>query len=199
MPREGFVDCWRVARAAYGVNLGVRQNNETLFVFGQSHYAIPRTALSHMAAPSCRRTFSSVNRLITMPPNGIYQERLPCGGTLKITVSSWEIEYYFSGPDYRYNGTFVRIPGDSIQDYIDAYRENWAEYQRLKATVPGGGDFSQRVSQGMTIRIGAFNEGICIQSYHMPIRSLDNLNQLLDGYLYATGRAVQVQKALATL
>jgi hypothetical protein len=37
---------------------------------------------------------------------GTYEELLPCGGKLKVTKSSWEIEYYFSVPDFRYNGTF---------------------------------------------------------------------------------------------
>ena len=52
---------------------------------------------------------------------GTYEESLPCGGKLKITSDSWEIAYYFPGPDQRHNGTFVSIPGKSIQQYIDAY------------------------------------------------------------------------------
>lgn len=46
--------------------------------------------------------------------NGKYTERLKTGGDLIITVNDWYIQYYFSGPDLRYNGTFVQVAGEEI-------------------------------------------------------------------------------------
>lgn len=37
---------------------------------------------------------------------GKYVETLSSGGELVVTESSWEISYYFPGPDLRYRGTF---------------------------------------------------------------------------------------------
>ena len=72
---------------------------------------------------------------------GSYEEPLPCGGKLKVTKASWEISYYFSGPDLRHNGTFVSVPGKSIEQYISAYLENFAEYEKLKEAIPNSGEF----------------------------------------------------------
>lgn len=130
---------------------------------------------------------------------GTYEESLPCGGQLKVSVQSWEITYYFSGPDLRYNGTFVSIPGKQVREYIDAFSENWAEYQKLKQTIPAGGEFSKTGAMGMSIRIDAFNSGVCLQSYHMPIASEDQLKAVIAGYEYATNRAKEVQLLLQQL
>jgi hypothetical protein len=130
---------------------------------------------------------------------GTYEELLPCGGKLKVTRTSWEISYYFPGPDLRYSGTFVSVPGRSIEQYISAFRDNWAEYEQLKATIPRGGEFSKTGKMGMTIRIGNFAQGVCLQSYHMPITSAQRLETVIDGYRYAAQRAPQIQTFLASL
>lgn len=130
---------------------------------------------------------------------GTYEEPLPCGGKLKVTKTSWEISYYFPGPDMRYNGTFVSVPGRSIEKYISAFNENWAEFEQLKSAIPSGGDFSKPGIMGMTIRIGNFVQGVCIQSYHMPISSKQRLEEVVNGYRYASQRAPQIQQFLASL
>ncbi len=53
----------------------------------------------------------------------------------------------------------------TIEQYISAFNENWAEYEQLKASIPKGGDFSKPGKQGMTIRIGNFSQGVCIRLY----------------------------------
>jgi hypothetical protein len=130
---------------------------------------------------------------------GKYEEPLPCGGKLKVTKLSWEISYYFPGPDMRYNGTLVSVTGSSIEAYISAFNENWTEYEQLKSVIPSGGDFSKPGKMGMTIRIGNFAPGVCIHSYHMPISSKQQLVKVIDGYRYASQRAPQIQKFLASL
>lgn len=129
---------------------------------------------------------------------GTYEELLPCGGRLKVMKTWWEISYYFSGPDMRYNGTFVSVSGGLIEQYISAFSENWAEYEQLKGAIPKDGNFSKLGKKGMTIRIG-FAQGVCIQSYYMPISSVQQLEKLISGYRYAAQRAPQVQQFLASL
>jgi hypothetical protein len=130
---------------------------------------------------------------------GTYEESLPCGGKLKVTKASWEISYYFSGPDMRHNGTFVSIHGGSIEKYISAFNDNWAEYEHLKSIIPSDGDFSKQGKMGMSIRISNFAQGVCIQSYHMPIASKQKLDKVTNGYRYASKRAPQIQKFLISL
>lgn len=130
---------------------------------------------------------------------GIYEEPLPCGGKLKVGVTSWDITYYFPGLDRRHNGTFVTVPGESIQHYIDAFLENWKEYENLKNSIPQGGDFVKVGKFGMSIRIGRFRDGVCIKDYHMPISTQSKLDQILDGYRYAIDRAKQIRALLSTL
>lgn len=50
----------------------------------------------------------------------------------------------------------------------------------------------------MSIRIG-FAEGVCLKSYHMPIKSRQKLEQVILDYLYAKERAKQLQSILKTL
>ena len=129
---------------------------------------------------------------------GSYEEPLPCGGKLKVTKNAWEISYYFPGPDMRYNGDFITVPGSRVEWYIQAFVENFEEYEQLKKTIPKGGEFS-KTKYGMSIRIGGFNEGVCIASYHMPISSTKRLEQVIGGYRYASERAPQIQEFLASL
>ena len=139
-----------------------------------------------------------IKPVASLDTTGTYEERLPCGGKLKVNKVSWEIAYYFPGPDRRYNGTFVSIPGASIQKYIDAYLENWSEYEQLKASIPSGGEFSKDGKMGMSIRLGRVMAGVCLRSYHMPIDSQTRLEHILDGYRYAVNRATEIQKLLAS-
>src|SRR4051812_41876786 len=112
-----------------------------------------------------------------MSASGTYEEKLPCGGTLSVTKSSWMISYYFPGPDRRYNGTGLSIAGKSIELYIDGFQENWAELERLKVSMPSGGQFAKQEKMGMWIRIGGHWPGVSLQSYYMTINSLGRLTQ----------------------
>jgi hypothetical protein len=130
---------------------------------------------------------------------GTYEESLPCGGKLKVTRTSWEIVYYFPGPDLRYKGTFVSVPGATIEQYIVALGENWKEYEQLTATIPKGGEFSKAGRMGMAIRVGGFAKGVCLRDHYMPIASTNHLEQVVGGYRYAARRAPQILQFLAAL
>jgi hypothetical protein len=130
---------------------------------------------------------------------GTYEEQLPCGGKLKVSKISWEITYYFHGPDMRYNLTVVSVPGSSIEQYITAFNDNWAEYEQLKASIPKDGAFEKNGKMGMSIRIGNFAQGVCLRSHHMPISSAQQLERVIGGYRYAVHRAPQIQNLLMSL
>lgn len=130
---------------------------------------------------------------------GVYEESLVCGGTLKVTISSWEIRYYFPGPDLRYSGTFMSVPGAQVKQYMAAFTDNWLEYLQLKKTIPEGGEFSKTGKMGMSVRVGGSYCGVCLRSYHMPINSEDHLKKIIDSYLYAEQRAPTIQKFLISL
>lgn len=99
----------------------------------------------------------------------------------------------------RYNGTFVDFPGAEVESYIVAFEENWREFQQLRATIPAGGEFQRPGKQGMPIRVGGYFEGVCLRSYHMPIRTEQELQRVVSGYRYALGRTSDVQALLHRL
>lgn len=134
-----------------------------------------------------------------MSNQGIYEAELPCGGKLRISAIDWEISYYFPGPDNRYNGTFVSIPGEQLDQYILAYKKNWNEYVKLKSSIPEGGEFSKEGELEMSIRVGDSFEGVCLRSYHMPINNKDDLIKVIEGYQYAKNKSSKIQQFLADL
>jgi hypothetical protein len=130
---------------------------------------------------------------------GTYNEPLPCGGKLKVTKTSWEILYDFSGSDRRRHGAFITVPGKSVEEYIRAFNENWAEFQALKESIPEECEFMKGGKMGMSIHIGSLVRGVCIKSHHMPIGSEEQLEKVIACYRYAAQRAPKIQRFLAAL
>lgn len=126
---------------------------------------------------------------------GEYREKLPTGGEIRITADSWNIWYYFPGPDARYNGTFKTIYHYEIDNYISAWRNNFKKYQELKNILPTGGNSDYPGEKDMSIRFG-FSEGVCLTSYHMPIRNETELDAVIRDYETAKSRASYVQQIL---
>lgn len=131
--------------------------------------------------------------------NSVYQESLPCGGTLKMYKDTWEIEYYFPGPDRRYNGTKANLPGSQLGLYAKAYEENWATYEKLKQALPQGGTLQKSGKMGMTIYIGGHFDGVCLRMYHMPVKTRQHLDVILESYRFAEERAKALRELLSTL
>lgn len=130
--------------------------------------------------------------------SGEYIEKLKSGGELVVSAHRWSIKYYFSGPDLRYNGTFITVNGNEIDQYIYAWQYNYAKYLQMKNTIPPGGSFEISGEMGMSIRIG-FAEGVCIHSYHMPIDSQEKLEEVISDYKYAKSRAIKLQEILKSI
>ncbi|WKV95540.1 hypothetical protein PYV50_15385 [Pseudomonas sp. H22_DOA] len=118
---------------------------------------------------------------------------------MKVQQESWEIKYYFPGPDLRHSGLFVVVPGAQVDSYISAFRQNWEDFEHLKSYIPAGGEFVKEGRMGMMIRIGKFSQGVCIKSYHMPISSKSHLESVISSYNHASERAKTIQKFLAHL
>lgn len=134
-----------------------------------------------------------------MKKNGTYQEELPCGGALLVTQSGWQIRYYYPGPDLRYTPEFIYVPGGLIDKYIDAYKENFLKFKRMRDELPSGAEYFEAGKRGMTIYVSLAINGVCLQSDFMPVNSEIKLKRLLDGYTYAKQRAIHLQSVLATL
>lgn len=61
-----------------------------------------------------------------------YTEPLASGDELNVTEDGWYIQYYFNGPDLRYNGEFVTIQGNEVDNYIKAYKSNYKNLQNFR-------------------------------------------------------------------
>ena len=133
---------------------------------------------------------------VTLPRglSGKYSELLPCGGELQIWSHGWQIHYYFPGPDLRYNGTLVEIPGKDVEEYARSFEQNWEDYQRLRIVMAGVGNLERHGMCGMIIRVGGFADGVCLRGYHMPISTIERLRQVVDGFRCAIARAHDVQR-----
>ena len=130
---------------------------------------------------------------------GEFIQDLRSGGKLHVTSSDWHIEYYLAGTDLRYNGTFNRIYSNEIDKYINAWENNFNKYTVLKGQIPKGGEYTVGGEMGMSIRIGSWNEGVCLVSYHMPIKSDSELQKKVEDYKNAKISAMKIQAILRDL
>jgi hypothetical protein len=131
-----------------------------------------------------------------MNTQGTYSETLPSGGTLNVSSTGWSIRYYFPGPDRRYNGTSVWIKESEVEEYIQAFIENYDEWEKLKEVVPEGGSFNKSGKANMTIRVGGHWDGVCLRSYEMPIKDKNKLSEVIESYRYAIKRAREISEKL---
>ena len=128
--------------------------------------------------------------------NGHYEEQLADGGKLRVFSNHWEIEYYFQGPDLRYNGTLVKFGGPDIPKLVEDYRAAYHRYQDLKGSLVRGGDLTLNVTADLTIRVGGRFDGICLANYHDPVNSDLCLDRKLNSYSIAMERAQTIQQML---
>ncbi len=128
--------------------------------------------------------------------NDEYTEKLTHRGELKVQKKTWCIQYYFPGPDRRYNGTFVQIDGNNIDRYISALRKNFEKYLALNKSVQSNTPIALKGDMGMTIIIGGRLTGVGLASYHMLIDSESELEKILKEFKAAEIRAKEIQAML---
>ena len=130
---------------------------------------------------------------------GEYTEPLTTGGNLIVTEKDWGIRYYFPGPDLRYNGTFKYISSKNIDTYISAWKNNFATYLKLKSELQIEGTYEKIGEAGMKISIGGYQDGVCIDSWHMNIRTQKKIDNIVKDYEQAKVKAASIQKLLRSL
>ncbi len=130
---------------------------------------------------------------------GAYTEKLQSGGELIVTESNWYISYYFPGPDMRYNGTFKRISANEIDKYISAWKNNFSMYLKLKSELSLDGTFEKIGEAGMKISIGGYRDGVCIDGWHMNVRSQEKIDSIIRDYTTAKDKAYKRQQMIKML
>ncbi|MFJ5718150.1 hypothetical protein [Neobacillus sp. NPDC093127] len=118
-------------------------------------------------------------------------------GKLSVTTNHWRIQFYFPGPDFRYNGTFISIDGSEIDQYLKAYLDNWNTFIKLKELVSNtGGEMTKVGEQNMSIRAGGFFEGVCIRHHYLPVSTKEQLEKVIADLKWAKKRANEVMNLL---
>lgn len=51
----------------------------------------------------------------------------------------------------------------------------------------------------MKIQICGWAEGVCLRDYHMSVKTIEHLNQVVADYEYAKKRAHQIQELLSNI
>lgn len=98
-------------------------------------------------------------------------EPLSSGGELIVTADEWFIQFYFSGPDLRHNGQFVTIPGEKIDAYVKAFKENFLKFKELQKSIPEGGEFTMKGICDMNIGCGRYYNGVTISEWYNHLRN----------------------------
>ncbi|KAA5971990.1 MULTISPECIES: hypothetical protein [unclassified Pantoea] len=128
-----------------------------------------------------------------------YQEKLPCGGKLKVSKKTWEIEYYYPGLDGRYSGAFFTIYSNEIDSFTQSLINNFVEYIDLKGKIPAGGDYQKPGEKGMMIAVGRLFEGVSIHGFNDFISIDEQLKNRINSFEIAKKRALKIQYALAAI
>lgn len=134
-----------------------------------------------------------------MNKGGEYQEPLKTGGKLIVTSSGWRIEYYFMGPDLRYNGHFVRIESNRVDDYIKAFKANFEKFEEIQNAIPSDGSFEMKGECDMIICVRGYKHGVNITysgNNTFPIKTREKLQEVIDDYEYCILRAEEITKLL---
>jgi hypothetical protein len=116
---------------------------------------------------------------------------------LVATPSGYSLEMWLRGPDLRYSGKLLKIAGTGIDILIQNYRDAFARYEALVA-LNVGAEMQERVGS-LTVRVGGFNQGVCVDSYHHPIASSVALSAVISYLEAAKSRGPVLSKAARIL
>ncbi len=130
---------------------------------------------------------------------GEYSEKLESGGRLVVNEKDWYIEYYFPGPDLRYNGTFLRISSKNIDNYIEAWKNNFSTYLKLKSQfgLENDGKIQKNGEAGMKIIVGGIAEGVFIaDGWTMNVNTQERIDSIIRDYKKSKERAIEIREML---
>lgn len=140
-----------------------------------------------------------VSHLTISKINGEYTEEFMRNyGTLRIGSFHAFIEFYFPGPDARYKGTFISINENDIDKYINAYKNNWQTAEKLQVKIFDTPDakFNQLGEMGMNITVSHNSITLCIDSYHLPICSRKECDDIINHLNIAKHRIKEIRQRL---
>lgn len=127
----------------------------------------------------------------------VFKSKLSSGGELVVTEDRWYISYYFPGPDLRYNGTYFRIESADIDQYIEAWQNNFRKYLKYKnVTKISHASYKLNGEAGMAICVGGSMEGVCIDGWHMHVSTQDKINRIISDYKLCKTKAKIAQDML---
>lgn len=146
-----------------------------------------------------QKSNNNVSNLSIPKINGEYTEEFMRNyGTLRIGHSHAFIEFYFPGPDARYKGTFISINENDIDKYINAYKNNWQTAEKLQVKIFDTPDakFNQLGEMGMNITVSHNSITLCIDSYHLPICSKKECDDIINHLNIAKHRIKEIRQRL---
>ena len=108
------------------------------------------------------------------------REELASGGTLIISENDFRIEYFFPGPDGRYGGVRVNIPGRKVETYMRAWQKNYERYEELQKAA--GASVVKRPAAM------SFMDGVYLKGSHMRVTERVQLDMIIRDYGYALDR-----------
>lgn len=109
------------------------------------------------------------------------------GGRLAATESGWSLSYYFPGPDRRYNGTILKIDRLMLQQYVDAWENNWRSYLRLCESTKDT-PFSAQGELGMRLGAGG------VHLYKLSVTSEEELDVMKASLRFAAERGAALHQ-----
>lgn len=117
---------------------------------------------------------------------------------LHISAHHADIQFYFPGPDLRYNGTFFRIPEAEIDNYIKAYELNWQKALELHQKAQELPCTVLKISgeKGMNIEASQNSFTIYLHQYHLPIRSEEQYIEITQKLRIAKLRIEEIRDKL---
>ena len=118
------------------------------------------------------------------------REELASGGTLIISENDFRIEYFFPGPDGRYGGVRVNIPGRKVETYMRAWQKNYERYEELQKAAGASvvkRPAAMRGECGMTLRTG-FKDGVNQKGSNKRVTERVQLDMIIRDYGYALDR-----------
>lgn len=109
------------------------------------------------------------------------EKKLESGLYVVINNNGGYIKYGLEVVDTRYGKSEFRINYDEIDLYIQAFKNNFYLYMKLKEE---GKKEIVKCEMNMTIRFGIY-EGVCIKDHYFSIRTKKKLNMVINDLEYA--------------
>ncbi|MBQ0143201.1 MAG: hypothetical protein KBT06_10495, partial [Prevotellaceae bacterium] len=83
--------------------------------------------------------------------------------------------------------------------YIQAWKNNFDTYTKLKAELKLDGNIETIGEVGMKVSIGGYLDGVCIDGWHMRVNTREEIEEIIRDYKMAKNKATKIQEMLRAL